>query len=102
MIGRMQHASFPLAVLALAAVTTLAPRGELYDPIAWAIDDPGRLESDRARDADREPQRVLDFFDVKPGMRAIDLMAGDGYYTELLSRVVGEDGRVYCFGQAGR
>jgi predicted methyltransferase len=64
--------------------------------VFFALDDPARLESDRARDADRHPQRVLDFFDVKRGQVIADLMAGDGYYTEILSRAVGSEGRVYC------
>lgn len=95
-MARMHDHLLPLAALALAVYATTLAHREVHDPVAWAIEDPGRLETDRARDADRKPQRVLDFFDVKPGMRVIDLMAGDGYYTELLARVVGEEGRVYC------
>jgi predicted methyltransferase len=96
MIAGMQLSILPLAVLGLAAFTTTLPKPEVEDPIAWAIDDPARLESDRARDADRQPQRVLDFFDIKPGMQVADVMAGDGYYTEILSRAVGPDGKVFC------
>lgn len=66
------------------------------DPIAASIRHPERLRSDLARDANRKPQRILDFFDVKPGMYVADLMAGDGYYTEILSRSLGEEGRVFC------
>lgn len=66
------------------------------DPVAASIASPDRLESDLARDAERQPQRILDFFDIKRGMHVADLMAGDGYYTELLSRAVGPDGVVYC------
>ena len=68
----------------------------LDDPVATSIAHPERWESDHARDADRRPQRILDFLDVKRGMRVADLMAGDGYYTELLSRAVGETGQVFC------
>lgn len=55
-----------------------------------------RLESDRERDSERNPAAVLDFFGIKPGMAVADVMAGDGYYTELLSRIVGPEGTVYC------
>ena len=55
-----------------------------------------RLEADHARDAERNPVAVLDFFGIQPGMTVADVMAGDGYYTELLSRIVGSDGTVYC------
>jgi predicted methyltransferase len=39
---------------------------------------------------------VLAFFGIEPGMRVADLMAGSGYYTELLARVVGSEGVVYA------
>lgn len=66
------------------------------DPVAWAVHHKDRLASDFERDANRLPERVLDFFDIKRGQTVADLMAGDGYYTEILSRAVGEDGVVYC------
>ena len=34
---------------------------------------------------------------IKPGMRAIDVGANSGYYTLLLSRLVGSTGKVYSF-----
>lgn len=83
-----------LLTLPLLPLDARAP--EVDDPVAAAIASPDRPERDRARDADRMPQRVLDFFDVKRGMRVADLMAGDGYYTEILSRAVGAEGRVFC------
>ncbi len=91
----------PLAVASAHALSPSSgaaqPRGaELDDPVAASIAHPERLVSDLERDATRLPQRVLDFCDVKRGMRVADLMAGDGYYTELLSRAVGEAGRVWC------
>ena len=68
----------------------------LKDPVHAAIHHPDRLASDLERDAERRPARVLDFFDIKGGMHVADLMAGDGYYTEILSRAVGPQGKVYC------
>ena len=84
--------SLLLALPALFALPHASPRLAVDDPVYSAIDDPDRLESDRARDANRRPQRVLDFFDVKRGQTIADLMAGDGYYTEILSRAVGPAG----------
>lgn len=66
------------------------------DPVAAAVADPGRPEADRARDATRRPETVLKFFGIERGMRVADLMAGTGYYTEILSNAVGRDGTVYC------
>ncbi|MDF1799799.1 MAG: SAM-dependent methyltransferase [Planctomycetota bacterium] len=86
----------PLASLLAVVAFAAAPGTKLDDPVAESIAHPERLASDHERDAERQPQRILDFFDIKRGMRVADLMAGDGYYTELLSRAVGPDGVVHC------
>jgi predicted methyltransferase len=59
-----------------------------------ALDNPNRLSSDRARDSGRQADRVLAFFGIQPGMTVLDLYSGGGYYTELLSYVVGSSGHV--------
>jgi len=59
-----------------------------------AVDNPGRTVEDRARDAARRPAEVLEFFDIQPGMTVLDMFSGGGYYTEILSHIVGPDGRV--------
>jgi len=87
--------------LLLAACATLLllpafPEREVDDPVAAAAKHPDRPAGDRARDADRHPDRVLDFMGIKRGMHVADIMAGDGYYSEILSRAVGPKGRVYC------
>lgn len=53
-----------------------------------------RAESDRARDEGRKPADIVEFLGIQPGMRVIDLIAAGGYYTEVLSLAVGEDGHV--------
>lgn len=58
--------------------------------------DTGRPADDMARDALRKPQEVMDFFGVAPGSRVVELMAGRGYYVDLLSRRVGPEGRVWA------
>ncbi len=62
--------------------------------IAESLASPDRLEQDRARDPWRRPDLVLSFFAIKPGMTVLDLFSGGGYYTEIISRVVGENGKV--------
>jgi predicted methyltransferase len=42
----------------------------------------------------RKPAEVLEFFGVQPGMDVLDMFSGGGYYTEILSRVVGPEGNV--------
>ncbi len=72
------------------------PETRVEDPVGAAVAHPDRPAADRERDALRRPDRVLDFFDIKCGMRVADLMAGDGYYTEILARAVGPRGHVFC------
>ena len=64
---------------------------------AWraVVDAPDRSEKDRALDAGRHPSELLEFLDLKPGMKVADLGAGGGYTTELLARAVGPSGVVY-------
>lgn len=64
--------------------------------IEAAMNHPERPADDKARDADRKPGEVLEFYGIQPGMEVADLMAGGGYYTELLSRIVGPKGKVYA------
>lgn len=66
----------------------------LLDMARSAVEDPLRPEEDRARDADRLPAEVLAFCGIDEGMRVADLQGSRGYYTELLSTLVGPDGEV--------
>jgi predicted methyltransferase len=61
-----------------------------------AVDDPLRPDRDRERDSDRRPAELLAFFGIDAGMRVADLQATHGFYTEILSTLVGPEGRVYA------
>ncbi len=67
------------------------------DAINAAVASPERPESERNRDAKRKPADVLDFIGIDSGGRVADLMGGGGYYTDLLSRTVGDEGSVIAF-----
>lgn len=56
---------------------------------------PERPQNERALDAIRKPEEMLKFFGVKAGDKVADLMAGRGYYTAILSQLVGQKGLVY-------
>ena len=60
-----------------------------------AVSDPDRPASERELDAARKPDEVLAFYGVKSGDKVADLWAGRGYYTAILSQVVGASGVVY-------
>ena len=64
------------------------------DDISSSIASPERTAADRERDARDKPAEVLAFAGVKPGMVVADIFSAGGYYTELLSGVVGPTGKV--------
>jgi len=59
-----------------------------------AVQNQGRSNADRTLDAGRKPAAVLEFFGIAPGMDVLDMFSGGGYYTEMLSNVVGSEGSV--------
>lgn len=75
------------------AATPPAGEASIY---AAAIASETRPAADRESDAGRKPGAVLEFFGVRPGDVVLEMWAGSGYYTELLSQVVGQDGKVYA------
>ena len=64
--------------------------------LAAALASANRPAEDKARDADRKPAELLQFFGVKPGMTTVDIIALGGYITEALSVAVGPNGKVYA------
>jgi len=67
---------------------------EISEAVAAAVSHPQRPAEDVVKDANRHPDQVLSFFDIKPGMTVLDLFSGSGYYTEMLNSIVGENGAV--------
>ncbi|MAD46047.1 MAG: hypothetical protein CMI02_10505 [Oceanospirillaceae bacterium] len=50
----------------------------------------------REKDKSRRPLKMVEFLGVKPGMTVMDMGAGAGYSTEILSAAVGDEGKVYA------
>lgn len=65
------------------------------DPIVAAVAADDRSQEDRELDEQRQPVELFQFFGVKPGMKVAELVAGRGYSTEILARIVGPEGQVY-------
>ena len=61
-----------------------------------------RPDAEKALDSTRKPSEVLAFYGVKSGDKVADIYAGRGYYTALLSGVVGPQGTVYSAIPAAR
>ena len=100
-----------LTVLTTALVFTACGDGSAPEPESISDDPPAaagesapglrallgsenRAESDRVRDEGRRPADVIEFLEIDQGMHVIDVIAAGGYYTEVLSLAVGDDGRV--------
>jgi len=87
--------SFILVTLVLAAAGAYAAHDSaLPADIAAAVSNGARPAEDTARDAGRKPGETLGFAGVKPGMTVLEIAPGKGYYTRLLSLVVGPKGKV--------
>jgi predicted methyltransferase len=85
-----------LAALALSAAAVFAAAGvadtKVYDD---AVANSARSKEDQQRDAREHPAEVMAFAGVEPGMKVADVFGGGGYYSELLSYVVGPNGTVW-------
>ena len=92
----------PLLLLTAVALPLQAATPSKLDAvIAHAVADPARPADSKAADALRLPADTLDFSGVRPGMTVGEFYPGGGYYTRMLSDVVGPSGHVYGLENAG-
>lgn len=77
-----------------APIAAEAPANAVTAVYEAAVANSARPAADRARDAGRHPAKVLEFIGIVPGMTVLDMFSGGGYYTEILSYLVGDDGKV--------
>jgi predicted methyltransferase len=88
----MRQCLLALAVLTLA---TLVPPNAWADRYSDAVAHEGRPAVDVKRDEIDHPAEVLRLSGIRAPMVVADFLAADGYYSELLSYLVGPKGRVY-------
>ncbi len=84
-----------LAGLLLAGCATVAA-AQPAPEIAAAVADSARPAADTARDANRKPAEIVDFAGVEPGDVVAEIAPGGGYYTRILAKAVGPEGKVYA------
>ena len=86
-----------LSSLALVAILYGTPAGAQTVPPydSAAISDPHRPDDDRKADSYRKPAETVAFAHVKPGDSVLELLGMGGYYTRILSKIVGPTGHVY-------
>lgn len=97
---------FPLAIAAAMIIALSAPqlifarahqRGP-SGPVDVALASDLRSADDKARDANRQPKRTLEFFGFEPDMRVIEILPGGGWYTKILVPALREQGEYYAAG----
>ena len=84
-----------LLVLAALTAALFASTGAWADRYSDAVAHEGRPAGDVQRDQIDHPAEVLRLSGIRPPMVVADFLAADGYYSELLSYLVGPHGRVY-------
>jgi predicted methyltransferase len=92
MLTRIQGLLVCLALGIIAVFASAASHAaDIYDT---AVQHAGRSADDLQRDQSEHPAELLRLTGIKSGMRVADVMAGGGYYSELLSYLVGPSGHV--------
>lgn len=87
-----------LMITAVLAAVVPAQAGDVPAYVAAAVADSARPKDDTDRDADRHPAEIMTLVGVKPGDRVVDVGPGrTGYYTRIMSRIVGAGGKVFMF-----
>ena len=99
-IRTMQIANGCLVSIAACLCIGMAGPVSAADSYDAAVASPGRNAGDVKRDALDHPAEILRLTGIRPGMRVADVLAGDGYYSELLSYLVGPKGRVLSINNA--
>ena len=89
----MKRVAGAILVLLISTGAALAAGAPPY--VAKAVADRARPKDDVASDTLRDPADTLAFAGVKPGMMVGELAPGGGYFTRMLSDVVGPKGKVF-------
>lgn len=88
-----------LAVLCLSGCASMDIGSK--SAVEAALANPARSAADRERDARDKPAEVLALAQFKRGDTVADILAGGGYYSEILSGIVGAQGKVLLVNNPG-
>ena len=92
----MRRITFLLApLIAIAPLAADAAPQKIPAVYTSAVANPARPADNREADALRLPAATLAFSGVKPGMTVGEFYPGGGYFTRMLSAVVGPKGHIY-------
>ncbi len=92
----MKHNIFKIALLIIILGSSTVLQSAESSIYSAAINNKNRLSTDLQYDAIRKPIDILPFTNIKSGDQVLELGAGGGYTTELLSWLTGQSGKVYA------
>jgi predicted methyltransferase len=92
----IERALLPALLLVAACAAGTRDEPVATDKYRGIVSDPVRSEADRGMDARRHPVELLEFAHVRPGMQALDIVAGGGYTSQLLALAVAPGGKAWA------
>ena len=84
-----------LAAFILSSFITHVKTTLSSEQISALLTSAERPVQDAARDESRQPEKILAFTGVGAGQHELDFSLGGGWYSELFSKAVGAQGKVY-------
>jgi predicted methyltransferase len=96
-----KRAIAPAAILTVIATLLIGNADAAADRYDAAVAHPGRSAADIERDPKDKAASVLRLTGIGPGMHVVDVLGGNGYYSELVSYLVGPKGQVLLINNAG-
>lgn len=96
-----QYFAILLFATAMLSGTSVVAAEIDAEDVRLAMSKQDRLPDDIARDNRSLPEAVIPLLRVEPGATVVDIFGSGGYYSELLARVVGEEGEVWLHNNDG-
>ena len=97
-IRSLQNSGHALLTVLVVLFALLIGLSSASDPSIYsnAVNHADRPSSDRKQDESRKPLQILPFSKIVPGAKVLEIGAGGGYTTELVSRVISDKGHIYA------
>lgn len=90
-----------LLLTAMSAFAQTAAERIDESSVLAVMQQPARLASDLQRDARSLPQKIIPLLNLTTGDRVIDIFGSGGYYSDLLARLVAEEGAAVLHNNQG-
>jgi predicted methyltransferase len=87
--------AFSAAISGTVFAQDKKPDSELKTMFEAAMQSEIRSEKETDRDRNRKPVNTLEFFEITPDMKVLELFPGGGWYTKLLGPLLKDKGQLY-------